>query len=55
MFEPFETVLEDKNDPLLGFGLGLKIVEHIIDLQDGETWFESREAAGSSFFFAIPL
>ncbi len=55
VFEPFETILEDKDDPRLGMGLGLKIVEHIIDLQDGETWFESREAAGSSFFFAIPL
>ena len=55
VFEPFETILEDKDDPRLGMGLGLKIVEHIIDLHDGETWFESREAAGSSFFFAIPL
>jgi len=55
IFEPFETVLADKEDPRLGLGLGLKIVEHIIDLHDGETWFESRAGAGSSFFFAIPL
>ena len=54
-FEPFETILEDKDDPRLGMGLGLKIVEHIIDLHDGETWFESKEGAGSSFFFTIPL
>ena len=55
VFEPFETILEDKNDPRLGFGLGLKIVEHIIDLHDGETWFESKVGVGSSFFFTIPL
>ena len=55
VFEPFETILEDKNDPRLGFGLGLKIVEHIIDLHDGETWFESKAEIGSSFFFTIPV
>lgn len=55
VFEPFETILPDKEDPRLGFGLGLKIVEHIIDLHDGETWFESKAGQGSSFFFTIPL
>jgi signal transduction histidine kinase len=55
IFEPFETVLEDKDDPRLGFGIGLKIVEHIIALHDGETWFESKAGVGSSFFFTIPL
>ncbi|MBK6793917.1 MAG: HAMP domain-containing histidine kinase [Anaerolineales bacterium] len=54
VFEPFETILEDKNDPRLGFGLGLKIVENIINLHDGETWFESKKDSGSSFFFTIP-
>jgi two-component system, sensor histidine kinase ChiS len=55
VFEPFETILADKNDSRLGFGLGLKIVEHIIDLHDGETWFESKAGIGSSFFFTIPI
>jgi signal transduction histidine kinase len=55
VFEPFETILEDKNDPRLGFGIGLKTVEHIIDLHDGETWFESKAGEGSSFFFTIPV
>lgn len=55
VFEPFETILEDKKDPRLGFGLGLKIVEHIIDLHDGETWFESKAGQGSSFFFTVPI
>ncbi len=55
IFEPFETILADKDDPRLGFGIGLKIVEHIIDLHDGETWFKSEAGAGSSFFFTVPL
>jgi signal transduction histidine kinase len=55
VFEPFETILEDKDNPRLGMGLGLKIVEHIIDLHDGETWFESKAGRGSSFFFTVPL
>ena len=54
VFEPFETILADKNDPRLGFGLGLKIIEHIVDLHEGETWFESEIGVGSSFFFTIP-
>ena len=54
VFESFETILADKDDPRLGFGIGLKIVEHIIDLHDGETWFESEAGVGSSFFFTIP-
>ena len=55
VFEPFETILADKNDARLGFGIGLKIVEHIVDLHDGETWFESEAGIGSSFFFTIPV
>lgn len=55
VFEPFETILENKEDPRLGFGIGLKIVEHIVELHDGETWFESKKGAGSSFFFTVPL
>jgi signal transduction histidine kinase len=55
VFEPFETLLEDKDDPRLGFGIGLKIVEHIVDLHDGETWFESKVGEGSSFCFTIPV
>lgn len=55
VFEPFETILDDKDDPRLGFGIGLKIVEHIVDLHDGETWFESKPGVGSSFCFTIPV
>ena len=55
VFEPFETILENSEDPRLGFGLGLKIVEHIIDLHEGETWFESEPGVGSSFCFTLPV
>lgn len=55
VFEPFETILDNKDDPRLGMGIGLKITEHIIDLHDGETWFESEAGQGSSFYFTVPL
>jgi signal transduction histidine kinase len=55
VFEAFETILEDKNDSRLGLGIGLKTAEHIINLHNGETWFESKAGSGSSFYFTIPL
>lgn len=55
VFEPFETILPDKQDPRLGFGIGLMVVEHIVDLHDGQTWFESKPGVGSSFFFTVPV
>lgn len=55
VFEAFETILPDREDPRLGFGIGLKIVEHIIDLHGGQTWFESKAGTGSSFYFTVPV
>lgn len=55
VFEPFETILLDKEDPRLGYGIGLMIVEHIIDLHGGQTWFESKAGTGSSFYFTVPV
>jgi PAS domain S-box-containing protein len=37
-----------------GVGLGLSISKAIIDMFNGEIWFESNENEGSKFFFSIP-
>ena len=38
-----------------GSGLGLLICKEFINRNNGEIWFESREGAGSTFSFYIPI
>jgi PAS domain S-box-containing protein len=38
-----------------GTGLGLPIVKHLVDLHQGEVWFESQENRGSTFYVALPV
>ncbi len=38
-----------------GTGLGLYIAREIIRAHGGEMWFESKDQAGTSFFFSLPL
>ena len=38
-----------------GSGLGLYIAKDIIERHGGQMWFESKEGAGSTFHFTLPL
>ena len=38
-----------------GEGLGLTIVQRIVERHDGEVWVESREGEGSTFFVRLPV
>lgn len=38
-----------------GTGLGLSIARHLVNAHGGKVWVESREGAGSTFYFSIPI
>jgi two-component system, sensor histidine kinase and response regulator len=38
-----------------GTGLGLAITKHLVQLQQGTIWVESRPSEGTRFFFTLPL
>jgi len=38
-----------------GAGLGLSLVQRIIEAHGGRVWAESKPGAGSEFFFTLPV
>jgi PAS domain S-box-containing protein len=38
-----------------GTGLGLSIVQSLIEMHDGEIWFESQQGVGTTFYVKIPV
>ena len=47
------------DDPVVrettGTGLGLSIAKSVVELHDGQMWFQSEPGKGSTFSFTIPL
>jgi len=47
------------DDPVVrkttGTGLGLSIAKSIVELHDGQIWFQSEPGQGSTFSFTVPL
>jgi len=55
IFERFYRVSGDDEETYPGFGIGLFIVQDILERHDGKIWVESKKNAGSKFYFALPL
>lgn len=55
VFEPFQTALENPDDPRAGFGLGLPIAKYLVECHGGKIWFESESGMGTTFSFTLPV
>jgi len=55
IFERFGQVNETYARNTTGTGLGLAISKNIVELLDGQIWFDSIENIGTTFYFKIPV
>lgn len=55
IFKQFFRSADKKVRAALGTGLGLNIVRRLVELHNGQIWFESAYRKGTTFFFTVPI
>jgi PAS domain S-box-containing protein len=55
IFDRFYRVDGSDGRKVYGHGLGLYISKHLIELQNGRIWVQSKEGLGSCFSFSLPI
>jgi PAS domain S-box-containing protein len=55
VFERFYRVDTSDGRKVYGYGLGLYISKHLVELQGGRIWVESQVGQGSCFSFTLPI
>jgi signal transduction histidine kinase len=50
LFQPFDSL----HEPESGWGLGLSVVQRLVDLQGGSCGYEPNFKGGACFFFTLP-
>ncbi len=55
IFNQFYKIEPENEKVYRGAGLGLSIAKHLVELMNGEIWFESVVNKGTTFYFYLPF